>query len=143
MDISEVVESKRPLRNKAFDGMEKLRYLKIYNSCTNILTSDSKFIIGNGLEFPFEEVRYLHWLKFPLEELPKDFSPNNLVDLKLPYSHIKRLWNDGKVRLYVMRSMFFYIYVCIYVMRSNFSLFFSNICLFLFFYIGCEELKVG
>lgn len=120
MDISEVVEPKRPLRNKAFDGMKKLRYLKIYNSCTSILTSDSKFIIGNGLEFPFKEVRYLHWLKFPLEELPKDFRPNNLVDLKLPYSHIKRLWNGGKVRL-----------------------FFSNICLFLFFYLGCEELKVG
>ncbi|VVB08753.1 unnamed protein product [Arabis nemorensis] len=95
LDISQV-EEKRPLRKEAFVGMNKLRYLKIYNSCTCFLESDSKLTIRNGLEFTLEEVRYLHWLKFPLEELPKDFNPNNLIDLKLPYSHIKRLWNRDK-----------------------------------------------
>ncbi|KAL1191872.1 Disease resistance protein RPS4 [Cardamine amara subsp. amara] len=95
LDISEVTKKTR-IWNKAFFDMKNLRYLKIYNSCTSVLESKSNLTIRNGLQFSLEEVRYLHWLKFPLDELPGDLKPKNLVDLKLPYSQIKRLWAGHK-----------------------------------------------
>ncbi|KAF8084565.1 hypothetical protein N665_0712s0011 [Sinapis alba] len=56
---------------------------------------DSKLNFPEGLKFSLEELRYLHWHKFPLKELPEDFTPNNLIDLKLPYSNIIRLWDSS------------------------------------------------
>ncbi|KAG5383442.1 hypothetical protein IGI04_034912, partial [Brassica rapa subsp. trilocularis] len=52
--------------------------------------------IPDGLNLPLKKIRCLQWLKFPLEELPNDFNPLNLVDLKLPYSEIQRLWEGDK-----------------------------------------------
>ncbi|CAH8333570.1 unnamed protein product [Eruca vesicaria subsp. sativa] len=71
-----------------------LRYLKIYDS---LCPQNCKVILPDGLEFPFQEVRYLHWQNFPLEELPPDFNPQNLIDLRLTHSKmIERLWEDVK-----------------------------------------------
>ncbi|EFH39756.1 hypothetical protein ARALYDRAFT_916959 [Arabidopsis lyrata subsp. lyrata] len=47
-------------------------------------------------ETSLDQVRCLHWLKFPLETLPNDFNPINLVDLRLPYSEIEQLWDGDK-----------------------------------------------
>ncbi|XP_010494614.1 PREDICTED: disease resistance protein LAZ5-like [Camelina sativa] len=74
-----------------------LRYLKIYDSlCPQQCKFDGKVHLPDGLEFPLQEIRYLHWLKFPLDELPPDFNPENLVDLRLPYSKIVRVWEAIK-----------------------------------------------
>lgn len=87
-----------PLDYKAFVGMSNLRYLKVYNShCPRQCEADSKLNLPDGLEFPICNVRYFHWLKFPVEELPCDLDPKNLIDLRLPYSHIRRVWTDNKV----------------------------------------------
>ncbi|KAJ0253597.1 ADP-ribosyl cyclase/cyclic ADP-ribose hydrolase [Hirschfeldia incana] len=80
-----------------FEPMHDLRYLKIYSSgCPQQCRPNNKINLPDGLNFPLEEVRYLHWLEFPLKELPPDFNPRNLVDLKLPYSKIERIWSDDK-----------------------------------------------
>ncbi|KAH0869130.1 hypothetical protein HID58_076152 [Brassica napus] len=86
------------LERKALIKMPNLRYLKIFDSgcprqCEPV---DGKVNLPEGLEFPLKEIRYLHWLKFPLEELPPDFNPENLIDLRLPYSKIKRVWRETK-----------------------------------------------
>ncbi|CAE6215841.1 unnamed protein product [Arabidopsis arenosa] len=76
---------------------QNLRYLKIYDSlCPQRCEKDCKVNLPDELEFPFPEIRYFHWLKFPLTELPSDFNPNNLIDLRLPYSKIKHVWEDAK-----------------------------------------------
>ncbi|XP_010536628.1 PREDICTED: disease resistance protein LAZ5-like [Tarenaya hassleriana] len=81
----------------AFVEMRKLRYLKIYNSqCPRDCGADSKIHFPDGLKLPLEEIRYLHWLRFPLKELPQDFNPKNLIDLRLPYSKIQLVWRDVK-----------------------------------------------
>ncbi|XP_010481618.1 PREDICTED: disease resistance protein LAZ5-like [Camelina sativa] len=78
-------------------NQQNLRYLKIYDSlCPQQCDVDCKVNLPDGLEFPFQEIRYLHWLKFPLDELPPDFNPENLIDLRLPYSKIKRVWEAVK-----------------------------------------------
>ncbi|CAL9241620.1 unnamed protein product [Arabidopsis halleri] len=95
-DMSEVIKS-IALERTTFINMHNLRYLKIYESCCPRKgRSDCKLQFPDGVDFPLEEVRYFHWLKYPLEELPPDFRPENLVDLRLPYSKVKRLWDGVK-----------------------------------------------
>lgn len=86
------------LDSRTFEPMCDLRYLKIYNSshCPQQCTPRSKINLPDELNFPLKEVRYLHWLEFPLKEIPPDFNPQNLVDLKLPYSKIERIWSDDR-----------------------------------------------
>ncbi|KAF2617621.1 hypothetical protein F2Q68_00041399, partial [Brassica cretica] len=85
------------LDSSTFEPMHDLRYLKIYSSgCPQQCRPNNKINLPDGLNFPLKEVRYLHWLEFPLKELPPDFNPCNLVDLKLPYSKIERIWSDDK-----------------------------------------------
>ncbi|CAH8354216.1 unnamed protein product [Eruca vesicaria subsp. sativa] len=77
--------------------MRHLRYLKFYSShCPQECEPKENIHIPDGLELPLEEVRCLHWLNFPEDELPQGFNPKNLVDLKLPYSKIKHIWKEEK-----------------------------------------------
>lgn len=86
------------LSKDAFEGMDNLRYLKFYNSFfPREYKADHKLHFPDGLKLPLQEIRYLDWLKFPEVKLPQDFNPKNLIDLKLPYSKIKRLWDSDKV----------------------------------------------
>lgn len=72
-----------------------LRYLKIYDS---LCPEECKVNLPDGLEFPFQEIRYLHWQNFQLDELPPDFNPKNLIDLRLQHSKkIQRVWEAVKV----------------------------------------------
>lgn len=99
LDMSEIRES-IALECTTFTDMHNLLYLKIYDSCCpRHCQADCNLYFPEGLDFPLEEVRYLHWVKFPLHELPSDFRPENLVDLRLPYSKIERVWEGVKVCL--------------------------------------------
>lgn len=128
LDTSKV-ETGIPIDPKIFIerfNQRNLHYLKIYDSlCPQQCDVDCKVNLPDGLEFPFQEIRYLHWLKFPLDELPPDFNPDNLIDLRLPYSKIERVWKDVKVCLpafllhLIMISVVSNANFCIYV---NFSL---------------------
>lgn len=88
-----------PLDNNAFVGMTSLRYLKVYNSlCPMNCEAWCKLNLPDGLEFPKDNiVRYFHWVNFPGQELPSDFEPENLIDLRLPYSKITSVWSSAKV----------------------------------------------
>ncbi|KAF8087540.1 hypothetical protein N665_0579s0006 [Sinapis alba] len=82
---------------KTFFWMKNLRYLKIYSTrCPQECARDIILNFPEGLQLPLGELRCLHWLKFPLKELPQDFHPKNLVDLKLPYSKIEKVWDGDK-----------------------------------------------
>lgn len=97
LDMSEMEE--KPLKRAVFVGMSSLRYLKVYSSlCPTHSKTECKLHLPDGLEFPKDNiVRCLHWVKFPGTELPPDFYPNNLIDLRLPYSNITTLWSCTKV----------------------------------------------
>ncbi|XP_010492754.2 PREDICTED: LOW QUALITY PROTEIN: disease resistance-like protein CSA1 [Camelina sativa] len=96
LDLSDITRE-MCFHNNAFASMRDLRYLKIYSTqCPQECESDIKLNFPEGLQLPLNEVRYLHWLKFPLTEVPQDLTPDHLVDLKLPYSEIERVWEDNK-----------------------------------------------
>ncbi|CAL9241812.1 unnamed protein product [Arabidopsis halleri] len=87
-----------PLESKVFIRMRNLRYVKIFDSSCprQCEVVGCKVNLPEGLEFPLKEIRYFHWLKLPLDELPPDFNPENLIDLRLPYSKIQRIWRGSK-----------------------------------------------
>lgn len=89
----------RPLDNQAFVGMSNLRYIKVYNSLyPRHCEARCKLNLPDELEFPKDNiVRYLDWMNFPGKELPSDFEPKNLIDLRLHYSKIISVWNCVKV----------------------------------------------
>ncbi|XP_037493763.1 disease resistance protein RPS6 [Jatropha curcas] len=73
------------INSKNFMKMPNLRFLRI---------TRSKWILPDDLDFFPEELRYLCWYGYPLKSLPLKFCPNNLVQLLLPESQLKQLW-DG------------------------------------------------
>ena len=102
--------------------MKNMRYLKIYSTrCPQECDRDIILNFPAGLQLPLGELRCLHWLKFPLKELPPDFDPKNLVDLKLPYSKIEKVWESDKVCIQLTHFHF----SCIGTTSSTFVLFAS------------------
>ncbi|CAH2046351.1 unnamed protein product [Thlaspi arvense] len=97
LDMSKKKEM--PLDNQAFVGMSSLRYLKVYNSLfPRHSEAECKLNLPDEIEFPKDNiVRYIDWMKFSRKELPSNFEPKNLIDLRLPYSKITRLWNFVKI----------------------------------------------
>lgn len=104
LDMSQVTNM--PLESSVFTKMCNLRYLKFYGStCPRECEGDCKLNFPDGLSLPLEEVRCLDWLKYPLEELPADFNPRDLVDIRLPYSKIKQVWEGSKVSVDMSGSL--------------------------------------
>ncbi|KAK0579946.1 hypothetical protein LWI29_033830 [Acer saccharum] len=70
----------------------------MYNLRTLIINCRGVHFHNGGLAFLPDELRYLHWGRYPLEVLPSSFNPENLVELDLFYSKIKQLW-EGSTRV--------------------------------------------
>ncbi|KAH0899056.1 hypothetical protein HID58_048624 [Brassica napus] len=97
LDMSNMEE--KPLDNQAFVSMSSLLYLKVYYSlCPTHSKAGCKLNLPDGIYFPKDNIlRCLDWMRFPGKELPSDFEPMNLIDLRLPYSKIKCVWDCAKV----------------------------------------------
>ncbi|XP_062004019.1 disease resistance protein RUN1-like isoform X2 [Rosa rugosa] len=79
--------NKLTLDPQAFTGMHNLRFLML-----RFIHVDDKA----NLEYLPDALQYLHWHSYPLKSLPSKFSPDNLVELHMPWSKLKRLWNKGQ-----------------------------------------------
>ncbi|CAN6688291.1 unnamed protein product [Malus baccata var. baccata] len=76
------------LKRADFKVMSNLMMLIVVYSkvfCTGKLTA--------SLELP-NSLRYLYWCQYPLECLPSKFCSENLVELHMPGSRVKKLWNE-------------------------------------------------
>lgn len=95
MDVSQIRGMK--LSSDIFAKMISLRFLRFYSRwgerCNVSLPA--------GLESLSNKLRYLHWSAYPLESLPSTFSPEKLVELSMPNSHVQRLREGVQVRLCV------------------------------------------
>ena len=74
--------------------MRNLRLLKIGN--VHLL---------EGLSFLSSELRLMNWLGYPLKFMPRNFHPKKLVELIMPHSHIKQLWEGVWVRFSLMQNV--------------------------------------
>ncbi|EOA12794.1 hypothetical protein CARUB_v10025744mg [Capsella rubella] len=82
------------IKPAAFDNMSKLRLLKIYSSNSEVhnvinVLKESLYSLPN-------ELRLLHWENYPLQILPQNFDPMHLVEINMPYSQLKKLWEGTK-----------------------------------------------
>ncbi|KAH9783073.1 Disease resistance-like protein DSC1 [Citrus sinensis] len=93
LDMSKIREIH--LSSRAFACMTNLRMLKFYVPKLSKL-SDVKVHLHNGLDYLSDELRYLHWHGYPLKTLPSNFSPENLIELNLPYSKVEQMWEGKK-----------------------------------------------
>ncbi|RDX98860.1 Disease resistance protein RML1B, partial [Mucuna pruriens] len=80
-----------------FIKMSQLRFLDFYHNegSSNFLQGQGGLYFPQGLESLPNELRYLHWTHYPLESLPSNFSAENLVELNLPNSQVKKLWHEA------------------------------------------------
>ena len=76
---------------EALSSMKKLRLLCIYGPD---YSDGSDPVDCDGLVFSYN-LQYLEWGRFPCTKLPSNFKSRNLVQLKLPGSELRRLWNNG------------------------------------------------
>ncbi|KAJ6858846.1 hypothetical protein NC652_041272 [Populus alba x Populus x berolinensis] len=81
------------LSSTAFARMYRLRLLKIYNSEAGV---KCRVHLPHGLESLSQELRYLHWDGYPLTSLPRNFCPENLVELNLTFGKLKQLWRGDQ-----------------------------------------------
>ncbi|PRQ41882.1 putative winged helix-turn-helix DNA-binding domain, toll-like receptor [Rosa chinensis] len=72
---------------QAFTGMHNLRFLML-----RFIHLDDEA----NLEYLPDALQYLFWHCYPLKSFPSKYSPNNLVELHMPWSKLKRLWNKGQ-----------------------------------------------
>ncbi|KAI9071234.1 hypothetical protein K1719_046797 [Acacia pycnantha] len=99
LDLSQIGDLQ--LSADTFKKMTNLRFLKFYSSwgqrsCTVNLPS--------GLDSFSKSLSYLQWDNFPSESLPLSFCAEKLVTLRMPNSHIKKLW-DGVQNLVNLREI--------------------------------------
>lgn len=80
------------LRPSVFKTMYNLKLLSFHGLCV-----EGKLHFPKGLKYLPDGLRYLHWDDFPLQTLPKKFWPQNLVELHLHNSKVKKLWDGVQV----------------------------------------------
>nr|XP_023873789.1 TMV resistance protein N-like [Quercus suber] len=80
-NIEEKVED---LNAEAFSEMRNLRLLKICNVG-----------LPQGLNSLSSDLRLMEWPECPLKFMPKNFNPDKLVELVMPCSLIKQLWEGN------------------------------------------------
>ncbi|RVW94401.1 putative disease resistance protein RPP1 [Vitis vinifera] len=81
---------------KVFAKMKKLRLLKIYcNDHDGLTREEYKVHLPKDFEFP-HNLRYLHWQGCTLRSLPSRFYGEELIEINLKSSNIKKLWKGNK-----------------------------------------------
>ncbi|KAF2320006.1 hypothetical protein GH714_021955 [Hevea brasiliensis] len=65
----------------------------------------NKVLLPENFEFCAQALRCLYWDYYPLESLPLNFWPQNLVELHMPSSNLIQLWNGGDKPLGSLKLM--------------------------------------
>ncbi|KAH0935254.1 hypothetical protein HID58_012371 [Brassica napus] len=77
----------------SFEKMYRLRLLKLYSPTSK---HHCNVCLPQGLYSLPDELRLLHWERYPLGSLPGNFNPKNIVELNMPYSNMTKLWKGTK-----------------------------------------------
>nr|TKR84474.1 hypothetical protein D5086_0000257540 [Populus alba] len=80
------------LESDTFARMNSLRFLKFYHPFYFMDSKDKVHLPLSGLKYLSDELRYLHWHRFPAKSLPQNFCAENIVDLTLHSSRVEKLW---------------------------------------------------
>ncbi|KAF5788837.1 putative leucine-rich repeat domain superfamily [Helianthus annuus] len=81
---------------KGFRKMKGLRFLKVYRAEDEVYGEDFTLETDQIDQYLPNTLRYLNWLGYPFQCLPKTFQANMLVYLEMDYSDISQLWGGGE-----------------------------------------------
>uniref|UniRef100_A0A1J3G457 ADP-ribosyl cyclase/cyclic ADP-ribose hydrolase n=1 Tax=Noccaea caerulescens TaxID=107243 RepID=A0A1J3G457_NOCCA len=101
LNLSEI-EDTFSINKKAFRRMKNLRFLSIYG----FLREDKEVILQlqGGEDLMWRQLRLLEWWGCSMRCMPPNFRPENLVELRMPDSHLEKLW-EGVHLLKGLRKM--------------------------------------
>ncbi|CAJ1950914.1 unnamed protein product [Sphenostylis stenocarpa] len=74
-----------------FTKMKTLRFLKFYTSLGES-ASDTYLDLPTTLDPFSDKLRYIEWIGYPFESLPSPFCAKFLVEIHMPRSKVKQLW---------------------------------------------------
>ncbi|CAN1745097.1 Disease resistance protein RPV1 [Linum perenne] len=96
------------LESNAFDGMNSLTFLKIWESNDSFPRKRKIHLPYGGLDSLPNGLRWLQWDYYPSKFLPSKFYPQHLVHLIIARSPIQRCWKgyDQLVNLMVLNFSF-------------------------------------
>ncbi|XP_027337257.1 disease resistance protein RML1A-like [Abrus precatorius] len=84
-----------------FAKMSQLQFLDLHSSEYD---QDCLDLLPQGFQYLSSDIRYLHWMHYPLKSLPDKFSAKNLVVLDMSYSQVEKLW-DGVQNLVNLKEV--------------------------------------
>ncbi|CAN6839473.1 unnamed protein product [Brassica oleracea] len=87
----------------AFEGMLNLQFLQIYSQLGQQNENVSCLRIKEDLKY-LPRLRLLNWDFYPGKRLPPTFQPERLVELRLQFSNLEKLW-DGVQPLANLKKM--------------------------------------
>ena len=131
------IDKKANISSTAFKKMSNLRFLRIY-------TLPSTLLFPNGLVSLPKTLRYLYWQFYPFKSLPSNVCLDNLVELHMRHSKLKKLGNFKEVRIFFSEQfqgcVDLYLNYCHSSMLCYMALYdqqklFSSNCFFFFHYI--------
>ena len=96
--LHDYTSKKIEVTSEAFKRMTRLRWLIVFNNYVQLY---------EDFAFPSYDLTYLCWDGYSLSSLPSNFHANNLVELNLLNSNIKRLWRGNMVRLLFIGAFIF------------------------------------
>ncbi|XP_022769583.1 disease resistance protein RPP4-like [Durio zibethinus] len=93
LDLSQINEVQ--LHPRAFARMPNLRIIKFYH---HTFSGKGGMLVPShqGLKSLPDEFRYFHWENCMLKSMPSNFSPKNLVELRLSGRNFEQLWNGDQ-----------------------------------------------
>ena len=95
------------LSSDTFKGMINLRFLRFHLP----LGRRSSNVFHPRVLKPFsDKLRYFEWHGYPLKSLPPNFCATLLVEIRMPHSNVKELWQGMQVYIYIYRGMYAYIF---------------------------------
>ncbi|GJR40322.1 disease resistance TIR-NBS-LRR class family protein [Tanacetum coccineum] len=74
----------------------KVLFIEVLDKCDD---NSIKWKFDKVSEYLPSSLRFMSWSKYPFSNLPNTFKGENLVQLKLEYSNVVQLWEDGEAKV--------------------------------------------
>ena len=116
IEKSDILRTISTMRVDVLSTMSCLKLLKLDHLDFNVKIN---FFSGTLVKLS-NELGYLGWEKYPFECLPPSFEPDKLVELILPKSNIKQLWEGTKVISIIIIIFLYCIYLNKQIKRQTF-----------------------
>ena len=87
------------ISEEAFSRMTNLRFLRIYG----VSWEDKEIILqlGRDEDHMWHQLRLLEWWGCSMKRMPSNFRAGHLVELIMPDSNLKKLWDDDAVSFFL------------------------------------------